>query len=429
MITLFGKYTNANIMIDEVEPECISQITKMINNQAFTNPVVIMPDTHAGKGSVIGFTMPLGKYIIPNVIGVDINCGMLGFKIPKEIDLNLERIDQQIRNKIPFGFDTHQKSVVNMNDFNWATVNGNCQNMVVRYNQKFGTNYNPIKYDMAWFIDKCEKIGCSYKRATTSLGTLGGGNHFIEFGKDSADDTWIIIHTGSRNFGKCICEYWQNIASKVVVNEKKEELRKEIEEIQKNYKGMEIKYKTQEVKAKYDLKSKSDLDFLEGEYAIGYLRDMLFTQRYAEFNRQVIAQIIAKTLGFKYVEDSIETAHNFIDFGNFIIRKGAIEAAVTQRMLIPLNPKDGTLVCIGKGNADWNYSAPHGAGRLMSRSAAKKNITKEQAEKALEGVFASQKPLDESPLAYKSSSLIEESIGNTALIIDRIKPILNMKSS
>lgn len=257
-------------------------------------------------------------------------------------------------------------------------------------------------------------------------------NHFIEIGKDDNDDYWFVIHTGSRNFGKCVCDYWQNMAFKVICDAKNEEFRNRIEEIRENYKGMEIKKKIKETRKELGLdvfrndKLSKDLQWLEGEDAHGYLYDMIFAQKYAEVNRAYIAKVILNIIKVDEV-DRIETVHNFIDFRDFVIRKGAIRSYVGERMIIPFNPRDGILICEGKSNTDWNCSAPHGAGRLMSRTRAKKSISDEMTEKAMEGVFASEKPKDESPLAYKDSKIIEESLKPTCTIINRIKPIINMK--
>jgi len=434
MFEIKGKYTNAKIMIDDVEESCVAQIYGFVNHPAFTNPIAIMPDTHAGKGSVIGFTMPMTDKVIANVVGVDIGCGMTALNIGDELNISLEELDHKIRQRVPFGFDVHEQSSrdkFNMKNFPWHDVKTLAHNFSIAYNEKFGTNHYFDGYDMDWFEKKCKTIGSDLGRVIKSIGTLGGGNHFIEIGKDGSGNYWVVIHTGSRNFGKCVCDYWQDMASSVIRKEKQEQFKIRVEEIRKQYSGMEIKQKIKEARSEIGLDNEvvsSDLQYLEGEPAMGYLYDMIFAQKFAEVNRMMIAEVILDIIGVNPV-DRIETVHNFIDFRDFIIRKGAIRSYVGERMIIPFNPKDGILICEGKSNPDFNYSAPHGAGRLMSRSQANKKITNEMAEKAMDGVFASEKPKDESPLAYKNPKVIEEAIEPTAKIINRIIPIMNMKDS
>lgn len=430
MFEITGKYTTAKVMIDDVEETAISQIYNFVNHPAFTNPIAIMPDVHAGKGSCIGFVMPMTDKLIANIVGVDIACGMLSINIGKELPLSLEHIDHKIRQRIPFGYNIYDKSILNTErEFPWQEVNSTMYNFYMAYQNKFNKSYSFPKYNQDYLQDTIERIGADAGRIYKSIGTLGGGNHFLEFGKDDNDNFWITVHTGSRNFGKCVCDYWQNKAIHIVKKEKQEKLRMKIDTIRSTYKGMEIKKQIRKAREELGLDEKvnSDLMYLEGEYAWGYLCDMIFAQKYAEVNRKYIVHQILDILNMKII-DSIETLHNFIDFRDFTIRKGAIRSYVGERMIIPFNPRDGILVCEGKSNPEWNYSAPHGAGRLMSRSKAKEIISDEDAEKALDGIFASQKPKDESPLAYKDSKIIEEAIEPTAKILFKIKPILNMKA-
>lgn len=433
MFEINGKYTTAKVMIDGVEESCIAQITGFVNHPAFTNPVAIMPDTHAGKGSVIGFTMPMTDKVIANVIGVDIGCGMLAINIGNSLPLSLKLIDHRIRKEVPFGMEIFDRSIVNVEkDFPWRDVNTLAHNFSLAYNQKFGTNIYPNqKFDFNWLQSKMNQIGASPSRVLKSIGTLGGGNHFIEIGKADNGDYWIVIHTGSRNFGKCVCDYWQNMASSVVRKDKQEQLKLRIDEIRKTYTGMEIKAQIKKARAEIGLDAvvSDELQYLEGENAYGYLYDMIFAQKYAEVNRTYIASTILKILGVNEI-DRIETVHNFIDFRDFIIRKGSIRSYVGERMVIPFNMRDGILVCEGKSNPEWNYSAPHGAGRVMSRAQAKKNIKLENFTKQMDGIFSTSvcdKTLDEAPDAYKDAKVIEAAIEPTANILFRIKPVLNMK--
>lgn len=397
MYTITGKYTTALITLDSIDENCIKQITEATNHPAFTKPIAIMPDAHAGKGSVIGFTMELTDKIIPTIIGVDIGCGMLGAFLGKSnevLNISLEHWDKEIRKAIPFGFAIHNNPILNVEQgFPWNEINDQVHKFVLAYSSKFGITINPPTYDIHYFKDKCKEIGMTYNRGECSIGTLGGGNHFIELGKDIYNDMWLVIHSGSRNFGKCICDYWQKKAQDNSPNGNKA------------------------------------MNYLEGENLHGYLLDMLFAQKYAEVNRKYILEEIQLALKLPTTKFRIETIHNFIDPTDFIIRKGAIASYKNKDMLIPFNPRDGILICSGKSNPDWNFSASHGAGRIMSRSEAKRQITREQADSVMSGVFASEKPLDESPLAYKDAQIIEKALEPTVTIENRIKPILNMKTN
>lgn len=401
MYTINGKYTNALLTIDDIEQDCIAQIITMVNNVAFTNPIVIMPDTHAGKGSVIGFTMPIGDKIIPNIVGVDIGCGMLSSDFG-QVDIDHVALDKYIRDRVPFGMNVHNGPVASF--------------------------YNGLS-------DLCKKIGMDFGYAMNSIGTLGGGNHFIEIGRSvNTGNVWVTVHTGSRNLGKKVCEYWQKVAVErltcggepieVGINRIKSTFPKS--EWQKEIVKLRGLIKSNTVRA-------TGLEYLEGDDLRGYLRDMVICQDYAKQNRFSIMAEIRKFFGIKFFPwKTIETVHNYINFGDQIIRKGAISSYNGIKMIIPLNMRDGILLCEGKSNPDWNYSAPHGAGRVLSRSKAKVTVDLDAFKETMKGVFSTsvgKGTLDESPFAYKDSKMIEEAIGPTADIIDRIIPIHNMKDS
>jgi len=435
MITVPGKYTTADVMIDDLESEALSQIHHFVNHHAFTNPVKIMPDVHSGKGSVIGFTMPMTDKVIPNVVGVDIGCGILSINVGKELSLSQEMLDHKIRQRIPFGAEVHENSVIHMkNDFPWKRVNVIAQEFAAAYRDKYGVYPEWDEYTMDWFKNTCEKrIGGGLRRIINSLGTLGGGNHFIEIGVSESGDHWITVHTGSRNFGKRVCDYWQGKAVKWLRKDRQVELRKRIEEVKKTVDdGKEIYRRIKEIKK--ELKFDTDIDmkgceWLEGPMATGYLFDMIFAQTYAEVNREYIVRIIQDILDVG-VKDKIETVHNFIDFRDWIIRKGSIRSYVGERILIPFNMRDGILLCEGKSNPDWNYSAPHGAGRVLSRSKAKKILDVKDFKNQMGSVFSTSvgyNTLDEAPGAYKDSDKIEKAIEPTASIIEKVIPIHNMK--
>jgi len=440
MFELKGKYTSAKVMIDDVDQGCISQIYTFLNHPAFINPIAIMPDCHVGKGAVIGFTMPITDKTIPCVIGVDIGCGMLSIDLGNSLSTSLDVLDSRIRDRVPFGFKVHDSAVINLkSEFPWNDVREQAKTFIKEYNLKFGTSYLPETYEGedVWFKNKCAQIGANPRRCINSIGTLGGGNHFVEIGKAEDGRFWLTIHTGSRNFGKCVCEYWQNYAIQIVHKQKSEGLAKEINRIRSTYIGKDIEKEVTALRGKYALDNVSkQLCYLEGEPAIKYFFDMIFAQRYASLNRDMIGKLIVDiidpSLIFNSASGSIESVHNFIDFRDFIVRKGAIRSYIGEPMVIPFNMRDGLLLCEGKSNPEWNFSAPHGAGRVFSRSAAKKQISLDDFKKAMEGIYSSSVvagTLDESPMAYKDASIIEKAIEPTAKILFKVKPILNLKDS
>lgn len=399
MIEIKGKYTNAKIMIDVVEEGLIEQITSLCNHSAFTEPIVIMPDCHIGKGSCIGFTMKVSDKVIPNVVSVDIGCGMLSFNIGN-IVIDHEDFDKKVREKIPFGMNINNKSI----------------SCII-------AELNPL----------CEKIGMNYDYAVKSIGTLGGGNHFIEIGKSSNNgDIWITIHTGSRNLGKKVCEYWQDIAVKKSLNDG-ESLADGVIRIKKEFPTSEWNKEISNLRNKFNMKNirSKGLEYLEGMDVEAYLEDMYVAQNYAKWNRREMAASICMILGNPQIKKVIETIHNFIDPIDRIIRKGSVQSYVGKKFILPFNMRDGILICEGKSNPDWNYSSPHGAGRVHSRSKAKEILSLSKFEDDMKNIFSTsvcEGTIDEAPDAYKDSKVIEQAIEPTAKILDRIIPIHNMKS-
>lgn len=395
MLEYQGKYTTANVMIDEIDEFTVSQIYQMINHEVFTNKVVIMPDTHAGNGSVIGFTMPITDKIIPNIVGVDIGCGMLSENYGKNLFVSMNRhdLDIEIRKKIPFGTRVHgnkncQFQHRGYEELFYEKVNKQVRQMTTKYNDKFNTHYNPPFIGEVWMIHKCKDIDLDYNRFLNSGGTLGGGNHFIEIGKSSSTkDYWVTVHSGSRQFGLKVCNYWQR-------------------------KG-----------------GKGQMAYIEGDNMYGYFVDMVVAQQYAIDNRDIMQAIISEIADNCQVKESISSIHNFIDFDDFIIRKGAIRSYKGEKMIIPFNMEDGIIICEGKSNPVWNNSAPHGAGRLGSRSWAKKKLSLDKAKHDMDqkNIYSSNIPHDEIKGAYKDPIIIEKAIGPTAKIIDRIVPFMSMK--
>lgn len=430
-----GTYTTARIMIDQVEESALNQIQAFVDHQAFSNPIAIMPDVHAGRGSVIGFTMKMTEKVIPAIVGVDIGCGLRSVNIGSSLPLSLEVLDHRIRQRIPFGMETHDKSIMDIEkEFPWHRANVLAEHFAQAYGKEFEVRFNAVRYDMDWFELKCRSIGMDLGRAIKSIATLGSGNHFIEVGQSDKSEYWVTVHSGSRNFGLRICNFWQTLAINKVKRMSKEEHRAALARLKAEYKGEELYHKIKALKNEevkhpsYDCPD--DLRWLEGEDAQGYLSDMIFAQTYAEVNREYMLRIILDILNVKDPVEEVETVHNFIDFRDFIIRKGAIRAYAGERFLLPFNMRDGVLLCTGKSNPDWNCSAPHGAGRIMSRAQAKKRVDLDLFKKQMEGIYSTSVgvgTLDEAPDAYKDSKVIEGCVEPTADILGRIRPIHNMK--
>lgn len=411
MRTLFGKHTNANIYASIVEDEALNQIQAMINSEVCDgSSVAIMPDTHAGCGCTIGTTMTIGSKIVPNWIGVDIGCGMLVVPLGN-IDLDLEKIDDTIHKYIPCGMEVNE--------------------------EVFGvSNIKELRcYSSLKNVDRLER----------SLSSLGGGNHFIEIDVDDENNKYLVIHTGSRNLGKQVAEYYQDIAYENVNKNKTSydsEIKRIIDTLKAEGRQKEISSALKDLKDNFKetVKVPHDLCWLEGKDMEDYLHDMKICQEFAKQNRKLIAERILTLTGIassmaelsSIFGDSFETIHNYINFDDGILRKGAVSANKGEVLLIPINMRDGSLICKGKGNKDWNCSAPHGAGRLMSRSEARKKISMEEYAEAMKGIFSTcvdESTLDESPMSYKPIEVIMEDIRDTVDIVKVIRPCYNFKSS
>lgn len=438
------------IFTDNIEEEAIKQIDLLLEQEAFKNcKVRIMPDVHAGAGCVIGFTGDLGDKVIPNIVGVDIGCGMLCVELGN-INLDLEKLDEVIRKYVPSGMNVHKEISNIIPNFSYFINKTNLKNLKC---------YKELKNKDNWL----EK----------SIGTLGGGNHFIEIDVDDENNKYLIIHTGSRNLGKQVAEIYQNKA--IEHCSYKKEMEEERQHIIKQYKEQgrekEIQQALIEVNKKYEGKTKlpKDLCYLEGKDRENYLHDMKICQKFAKTNRITIAKIIIMRLfdysnvvslinandeieeficfckddGLKkdsfggHLEYSIsyecfETTHNYISFEDNIVRKGAISSKKGEKVLIPMNMRDGCIIGIGKGNDDWNQSAPHGAGRIMSRAKAKETFNLDEFKESMEGIYTtsiSEDTLDEAPMVYKPMQEIIDCIGDTVEIVKIIKPIYNFKAS
>ncbi len=382
---------NVKVYAKTFEDEAYNQVQKMANYEPYINSKIrIMPDAHAGKGCVIGTTMTLTDSVTPNLVGVDIGCGMLAAYLPTK-DIDLQKLDEVIRKTVPSGFSIHNKPIDN--------------------------------YDLS-SLHCYSAINDEYMQR--SLGTLGGGNHFIEANRDSDGRIILVIHSGSRNLGVQVCNYYQkkafdNLNKNIGAKEVIEKLKKE---------GREKEIQSELKKLKHDVVDK-ELAHLTGIDFEQYIHDMEIVQGYACINRVNIFMSIAKRFGFSSF-DYIETIHNYIDVDSMILRKGAVSAKKGEKMIIPMNMRDGSLICVGKGNEDWNYSAPHGAGRLMSRAKAKETISMQDFKDTMSDVYTTsvcEATLDEAPQAYKDMNEIVSLIGDTVEIIDTIKPIYNFKAN
>ncbi|MDH5403792.1 MAG: RtcB family protein [Candidatus Heimdallarchaeota archaeon] len=426
MIEINGTYSKAKIYTDSLEISTEIQITKLVNHPALEDTKIrIMPDVHTGKGAVIGMTVNLTNRVVPNIIGVDIGCGVSAWKIGITPP-NFEELDKIIREKVPAGY-RHRNDVYPASHL-FELIN--LENTGIR--------------DYTDFIDKIksmEAIKDKYQdidRVLRSIGSLGGGNHFIEINLDHEGNYWLIIHSGSRSFGLAIALYHQAIAEDLfkpkTTNEKInfEEIVKEAK-----LKGKEdqipmlIKSKTDELKRRHW--KPSGLEYLEDENREAYFRDMKIAQIYAKLNRLVMADNIINYLGLKIQElDFIESVHNYINFNDNILRKGAISAHKGEKLLIPLNMAEGTILGVGKGNEDWNYSAAHGAGRKLSRTQAEKIINLQEFKNTMKDVWTScvsEKTIDEAPQAYKNSEEIIRNLASSVDIITIMKPVYNFKAN
>jgi len=458
-----GEYNTATVHTnqskEDAETEAIEQIQEIADAEAFTSgddegTIAIMPDFHWGAGAVIGFTMPVENRIVPNTIGVDIGCGMYAVNFGEVEDLDLETLDDEIRSRVPTGFDVHGRNDYHMiEDFPWER----CSQKLATFSQHSDIDFpEPTEvYTESYFEEACRQVGYDQGRAINSMGTLGGGNHFIELGRDKSDKVWCIIHSGSRGIGAEIAQYWQDRATdRMNYRAKQVEIPDSIEpylsdewkpkadKIREDFEGKEIQNKFDElsqfIQTTKDAESNrnTDLDYLEGEEARGYVIDMIFAQTYASESRKKMAQGVAEALAYVtndekeylYKQDEVESIHNYIDFNDATIRKGACRAHEGERLVVPFNMKYGTIIARGKGEDAWNKSSAHGAGRAMSRTEAHNRFTDADFSEQTEGVFMSEKPMDEIPGAYKSPEDVEAALGDNVTVENRITPFMSIKA-
>lgn len=399
MLILKGKYNEAKIFADTADEASAAQV-RLLLDQEFTagSKIRMMPDIHAGAGCTIGTTMTVTDRLVPNLVGVDIGCGMETVVL-KEKHLELQKLDKLIYEKIPSGFQVRE-----------------------------GTH--PYFEQTA-----LEELYCwkqiDQKRAEKSLGTLGGGNHFIEVDQDEQGVNYLVIHSGSRHLGVEVAEYYQQEGYKALNGSTKKDIDKMIEEFKAQGRQKEIQKSIVERKQTVRTDVPKNLAYVSGELFDQYIHDMKIVQDYARLNRLAMLREIVKGMKL-HLTDQFTTIHNYIDTESMILRKGAVSAKKGERLLIPVNMRDGSLICVGKGNADWNESAPHGAGRLMSRSAARQSFTVSEFKKQMSGIYSTsvnQETLDECPMAYKAMDDIVKHLSDTAAIEKVIRPIYNFKAS
>ena len=400
MLEIRGKVNTAICFARVIEDEAIAQIRRMCDTgMAGGSRIRIMPDVHAGKGCTIGTTMTITDKAVPNVVGVDIGCGMYTVKLGK-IDIDFAKVDE-VCHFIPSGMDVWDGRIV--------------------------------RFDLSEL--RCYRELHDSRRLERSLGTLGGGNHFIEIDEAADGTKYLVIHSGSRNLGKQVAEFYQQLA--IDLHSGKEEYFRMRDEIIRTYKEQgrrtEIQGALKALKNEFETKTPDapeDLCWLYGEYLENYLHDVEICQRFAKLNRETMAEIILERTGMS-AEDAFHTIHNYIDTDEMILRKGAIAAHEGEMVLIPINMRDGSVLAVGKGNPDWNYSAPHGAGRIMSRAKAKESIDIEEYKASMNGIYTTsvnENTLDEAPMAYKALEDIIDVIRESVDVIEVLRPIYNFKA-
>ena len=398
MLEVSGKYNQAKIFTDVVDQASIAQVIELCN-QEFTagSRIRLMPDVHAGAGCTVGTTMTITDRVVPNLVGVDIGCGMETARL-REDHLELQKLDKLIRERIPSGFAVRSAAH--------------------RY------------ADQIDLEELCCFRHVQMLRAEKSIGTLGGGNHFIEVDRDEEGQLYVVIHSGSRRLGLEVAKYYQEEGYKVLNQTDQASLDRLIAEMRAAGRQKDIQKELKRRKSQKLTRIPRPLAYVAGELFDQYIHDMKLVQHFARLNRQAMLDEIVKGMKL-HVEEQFTTIHNYIDTDAMILRKGAVSARAGERLLIPINMRDGSLLCVGKGNEDWNCSAPHGAGRLMSRGEAKQSFTVSEFKKQMEGIYSTsvgRSTLDECPMAYKGMADILDNIGPTAEVVKVIRPIYNFKA-
>jgi RNA-splicing ligase RtcB len=406
MIEIKGKYNTAKVFTNSLDDMSKEQIKKLCN-QSFTaeSTIRLMPDVHAGSGCTIGTTMTIKDKIVPNLVGVDIGCGMETLFIPSEhkssAGFDPIRLDEIIHSQIPSGMEIRDDAHEYINKISLNEI-------------------------------KCPAINPD--RARKSIGTLGGGNHFIEANRDNDNNLYIVVHSVSRHLGKEVAEYYQQEAWKQLNKNRKVDVGEYIAKLKSEGLEKEIQSRINQIRSQIITDVPQDLAYVSDELFGDYINDMKITQYFALLNRKAMIDVIMKGLNIQMDAqcEQFSTIHNYIDTDTMILRKGAVSAKKGEKLIIPINMRDGSLICEGLGNPDWNYSAPHGAGRIMSRKKAFTILSVEDYKKAMEGIYSTsvnKETIDESPMAYKNMDDIINNISPTANILKIIKPVYNYKAS
>ena len=399
MVTIQGLYNTAVCYTPELEDLAAKQIKAVCDQAEFAGcKIRVMPDVHAGKGCTIGTTMTIQDKIVPGMVGVDIGCGMETVELA-EHEIDFDKLDALIRKEIPYGREVRDTL---------HALNAEIDLTQLRCADQVNLN-----------------------RAMRSIGTLGGGNHFIEVDRSEDGRLFLIVHSGSRHLGTEVAEYYQNEGRRALWGGANYQIQEVIAQLKAEGRFKEIQKTISALRTEHELSIPKDLAYVEGKLFEDYIHDMKITQQFAMLNRKAMVDVIMTGMGFTAVE-AFTTIHNYIDTDAMILRKGSVSARAGEKLLIPINMRDGSLICVGKGNQDWNCSAPHGAGRLMSRRAAFNVLSMEEFKREMEGIYTTcvlPDTLDESPMAYKNMDEIVDQIGPTAEIVERIRPVYNFKAA
>ncbi|WP_276271274.1 RtcB family protein [Haloarcula litorea] len=483
-IELAGEHTTARVMVDDeslVEQGCLDQIQRLVDHPAFTEPVRVMPDAHWGAGAPIGFTMPLADRIVPNIVGVDVGCGMAATNLGDDLPLDGPERERRVREAVPMGRSVHDYDDAPhlVEEFPFDRANRVFESFDDAFAERFGERIDPVEfdfdgYDGDYFEGLCDRVLAAQRQGMgyviRSAGTLGGGNHFVEFARArESGDYWLVVHSGSRYLGKSVAEYWQSTATdRRTIGRLREEIPEayadylkfdpetvesrdlyewvtggkgeshiEKERLRRELDGGEIEEafdalgRLQRAVHDDDGDRDDELDWLEGREAHGYYVDMLFAQQYARWNRTLMSDAVCDALGVEPV-DRFQSVHNYIDFRDLTIRKGATPAREGQRLVVPFNMAEGSVIARGKGNEEYHRTAPHGAGRVMSRRAAHDTVDMDEFADAMAGVYSEsvvEAVRDEAPMAYKDAERIVDALAPTAEVVDWLDPVHNLKST
>ena len=399
MIDIKGLYNTAVCYTPALEPAAEQQIRAVCDQEAFRDSKIrIMPDVHAGMGCTIGTTMTITDKVVPGMVGVDIGCGMETVRLAEK-DIDFAALDALIRKEIPCGQNVRKTEHAYNDEINLHQL-------------------------------RCSPY-VSIERAKRSIGTLGGGNHFIEVDRADNGDLFLVVHSGSRHLGTQVCRFYQDQGRFAMWGGARHQIEELIAEYRAAGRLQEIQSALKELRREHPISVPKELAYVEGRLFEDYIHDMRITQQFALLNRKAMTDVILRGMGLTKVEE-FTTIHNYIDTEKMILRKGSVSAEAGEKLLIPINMRDGSLICLGRGNEEWNCSAPHGAGRIMSRKQAMAELSMDEYASAMEGIWSTcvvRDTLDESPMAYKPMDEIVSEIGPTAEVLERIRPVYNFKAS